>query len=60
MKPYASKSVFWVARASRALVLASRQNNLFFDVEPEEKSAMAKRHRQHARRVRYPIGRAHA
>ncbi len=37
-----------VAHASRVLVLASRQNNL------HRKSAIARRDRQHARRVRYP------
>jgi hypothetical protein len=51
----------WVAHASRLLVLAFRQNNLpvCFSCKLQlrdwsEKSANAKRIRQHARRVRYP------
>src|SRR5205823_122081 len=39
---------FRVAHASRVLVSASRRNSL------SEKSAMTRRHRQHARRVCYP------
>jgi hypothetical protein len=53
--------VFWVAHASRVLVSASRRNGLpntsqlTLELNAYEKSAMARRHRQHARRVRYPI-----
>jgi len=45
-----SRQYFRVAHASRVLVSASRRNNLFL-----QKSALARRQRQHARRVRYPI-----
>src|SRR5437016_5173637 len=43
-----------VAHASRVLVSVSRRNELRTDFRPKEKSAMTRRHRQHARRVCYP------
>jgi len=51
----------WVAHASRVLVSASRRNNLALGdqcglrLTAEGKFAMARHHRQHARRGRYPI-----
>jgi len=51
---------FWVAHASRVLVLASRQNDLLLIsargvIEIYEESSRSRgRNRQHARRVRYP------
>jgi hypothetical protein len=59
MKTYAMQQVR-VARASRALVSASRRNNLFLAhhylvaIPLNKEFAMAGRHRQHARRARSP------
>src|SRR5438270_7785066 len=44
----------WVARASRVLVLASRQNDLWLLSTDRKKFATARRARPHTRRVRYP------
>ncbi len=57
MKLAAAFSI-WVAHASRMLVAVSRRNYLSFCCAREsafvlEKFAMAGRHLQHARRVRY-------
>ena len=52
--------VFWLAHASRVLIAVSRRNKLFLGSIAEYgraltgKSAIARRARQHARRVRYP------